>query len=170
MKAFLDYLQPHFPPHLPLLPFTYLPLQLNRGVCPVSFPLSIFFPLPGEPLLYVLLVKSCLFSAPQLKGFSMTRVIVSLLGPISPSAGCRGHLAPLLRHFPNSAGLCACVYPLQWDKTFPRASTAWFVYMLPGLGLCPTQRRAGGCFLALKGADGLENLTLQEKNQTVPTC
>lgn len=170
-EAFLDYLHPHFPLHLLLLPFTYPQLQLNRELCPVSFPLSIIVPVPGEPLLYVLLGESCLSSVPQLKGFSWPVAYLSLGSHLS--LGCWDHLAPLLRRFPSAGSLRFCVFFVRLSAFSSgmeslRASPDRSGRMLQGPGLCSTRRKARDCFLALKEAEGPENLTLQEINSSYP--
>lgn len=157
MKAFLDYLDLvfylifyFFPSHI--LPST--PAKWVGASCWLaSFPLSTFLPLLGEPFLYVLLSKFCLSSAPQLKGSFTTSAKASQLGPISPSSGCRGCLAPLPCRFPNSARslqffvLHACVFFLQGNERSLRATTAWFVCVLHSLGLYSMQRKAQRLFL-----------------------
>ena len=166
MEAFLDYLHPHFPLHLLLLPFTYPPLQLNREGCPVSFPLSIIVPLPGEPSLYVGLGKSCLSSVLQLKGFSWPVPqplfwVASLLRVLRSPCPSPTPL-PKCCLFAVLCVLCAHVCFLKQRNEVSEGKPRL-------IRVCATEprtlfhtRRAHGCFLALKEADGLGNLTLQE--------
>lgn len=90
VKAIPDDLQPHVQPRLLSLPFTYPLLQQNgRCVLLISICSCVYILFSvWKTLPWVLLGKSCLSSAPQLKGFFMTNARVSLLSPISPSSGC----------------------------------------------------------------------------------